>query len=121
MPPIKLTTGERLTLYREQKRTTQKQLANLLDVSQATLSMWERDYSLFPLLKDIPVFTPSRGELCRVLRRRLKLTLRDIGQGMGLSHVTIVRMEQGKKRAEILWRYLVKLREEKKLKKIKKS
>jgi DNA-binding XRE family transcriptional regulator len=109
---LNLTEGETLSLFRERKGLTQKDFAkNYLKVSQSTLSLWERDHVKIPINQDtLPKITPTRGEWCRVLRRRLRLTLRNAAYGIGVSHVTIVRMEREKLDPARLWNYLKKVK-----------
>ena len=38
-----MTLGKRIKKLRKQKKLSQEQLAELLDVSESTVSLWERD------------------------------------------------------------------------------
>ena len=64
----KKTTGQFLSVLRKAKRMTQKELAELLNVSDKAVSRWERDESmpdilLLPVLADI--FDVTCDELLR--------------------------------------------------------
>lgn len=63
------TFGERLKKYRQEKRLTQQELADLLGVSNKTISRWESDGG-FP---DVPVLVP--------LARALGVTVDDLLDG----------------------------------------
>jgi len=88
-----LTTGERLTILRRRNNLTQADIATKYSVSQMTVSMWETNAVQFPgIVNEIQDL--HGGERCYVLRRRLKLRVKETARELGVSHVTLLKWER---------------------------
>lgn len=99
-----LSRGERLEIVRRRKRHTQTEAAAEHGTTTYVYRRWERDlHRAAPLVIVGPL---ADFELCYVRRRRSGLTLRALGDLMGLSHKWIHRAERGEVRdvtALVLW------------------
>ncbi|MCY9540452.1 helix-turn-helix transcriptional regulator [Paenibacillus alvei] len=60
IPQVGLGVGARIKKYRKEKKLTQKQLAEMINVSTQVISNWERDYSS-PNSNDISNLSKALG------------------------------------------------------------
>lgn len=106
---LMLTPVEKLYHWRRKNRLTQGQLAEKVKVHQTTISKMEK--GLIPiservlgLISNVKVDDGSRMVL---LRRRLKLTLRDITDETGLHQHRLSEMERGLREVDPVYTALI--------------
>ncbi len=88
-----LTRGEKLAVTRRREGLSQGDAANHYNVSPDTYHKWENDIN--STAPSVEVVELSTHEVCYLLRRRSKLTQKQIAALMGTSRVTVNRMENG--------------------------
>jgi DNA-binding transcriptional regulator YiaG len=93
---ITLTWGERVWIWRRRQRLTLVEAGYRLAVSRSNLVDWEADRSEPPheVQRRVVSIIPTLPEELRVLRRRSRLGSRGAAEAYGISHVSLLRLEQ---------------------------
>lgn len=91
---MKLSDGEKLTLLRRRKGTSQSFEAKTFGVTQAMYSLWESDKHPFREAQ-IARVVPTKYEECFILRRRAGLTQVSAAQALGVPVTEIIAVERG--------------------------
>lgn len=103
LTPTDLTRGEKLTILRRRDKLSQLESAERYSVSPDTYRKWESDInSTAPTVEVDELFV---HEVCYLLRRRRRLTQKFVAAQMGVSRVTVNRMEKGEVPAVSLANY----------------
>lgn len=89
---LELTTQERLIIWR--RRLNCHQI--VIEKMHPNWGKWERGEIPIPLsiLISIPNMDLTKGEECHILRRRKGITIKDAASHIGISHITLIRMER---------------------------
>lgn len=99
---INLTKGEKLYLRRKAAEQNQTQASAHFRVSRSKYARWEHDE--LPDVPDINL-TPTKLQLCIILRRRKKKGQQDIADSIGRCRYWVNKMETGKIPADELFKY----------------
>lgn len=93
------TNRERLYICRYRQYWSQRQAAKFFKVHSVTYSGWERGSSSLParVIDFVEKFNPvlKTHEVCRLLRRRLGLSIVKAAEAYEISHMTIIKIERG--------------------------
>lgn len=96
MNKIQLTPAERIHLLRFRSGLTQAEFAAKLGVPIRSMMSWERGTRVPPSPPDDESLVPTEGELARLLRLRAGLSLKEAGDLINVSHVTVISSERGR-------------------------
>ena len=104
-----LTPGEAFHLWHRQSGLTERQIADMYQVSPRTLRNWIRDKGTPPnVLSELPEPLPP-WYICYTLRRRVGMTVRSMARTFDVSFQTLSRWENGEADWERLVEYYRKL------------
>ena len=95
---IKPTSGEKFKAKRRRDKLSQEELAKKIKVDRNTIKFWEDDGPVIPYVN----IKLTEGELYFILRERLGLPLKKAADLMGISHVTLIKLEKLKGGQKIL-------------------
>jgi len=93
------TDRERLVICRRRQQWTQRQAAKFFKVHPVTYSNWERGVKPMPdkAVRFVGRFASilKAHEVCKLLRRRLGLSIKQAAEGVERSHTNIIMAERG--------------------------
>ena len=92
---VKLSPGERLFIWQRRKRFTNKQLADIFEVSTRTINNWKRDRNKHVPIVDLSNVQP--WERCYIIRWREKISAEKMCKVMKISKTHFNRWENGQR------------------------
>lgn len=96
LPKLKLTTAERMYLWRKRKGLDQPEAAACHGMTVSAWREMERG-SITRGAPSIRLDSPlTQAEICRILRRRQGLTHHELAKEIGVSSLWLLKMENGR-------------------------
>ena len=89
-----LTPGERFWLWRRRTGTHSYDASVIYGVSTKLITAWERDRRTDVPEVNLPGGELTCGEQATILRRRAKVSIKSAAVQLGVSHVSLIRMER---------------------------
>jgi DNA-binding transcriptional regulator YiaG len=93
---IKPTPGERLYIWRRRSGMSQTDAAAHYKVHVDRYRAWESDARVKGRRPNQPLGHLRSNEQCVLMRRREKLTQREVAEAIGVSRLWVIMMEDGK-------------------------
>lgn len=91
-----LSKGERLWIWGRRLGKSREDLATIYDVEPAQITQWFRFTEDDAGIPEVALKEPIHGwEMMAVARRRMGVTIDDLAEQQGISHVTLIRREKG--------------------------
>ena len=87
------TKGEKFKAQRRREGLTQEKCAEKLGIKRTIIKYWEEGV---PATPDVQIKL-TKGELYFIIRERLGLKLKRAAFLMGISHITLIKLEKAKK------------------------
>lgn len=103
---MNLTEGEKAMINRRRMQMTQADVAALHGVPQSKVSEWENGKGMPPMAMRRNPLPLTELEELRLLRKHIGLTIEEVADKLGVSHVTVIAMEKGRRDPEPLVRLI---------------